>query len=218
MTSPFLTHPGGGEAPWPRTSPHGSSTRASARPADNIPTGRWPANTAPSTAWWPRPMNGPEGSWLVSSPASTAAAALPCWHGSRAWTPTPSPAASASCAARPSPRPTGSGDPAPDGLARKKKSARPEALGRAAAGCHGRGPDVRLEVDAPLAAQGAPGLGPPRGQAVPDHDRAAVAPAGLLAADQPQAPGRGYGPRPGSAVPLPGAAAAAVPDPGPAGH
>ena len=79
-------------------------------------------------------------------------------------------------------------------------------------------PRLRQEVDAPLAHQPPEGPQAPGVQGIPSDHRPADARPGLLVADLSQEQGGDPQQGPGSAVPLPGAAAEDVPGPGMAGN
>src|SRR5262249_43076431 len=187
---------------------------ASAPSAVGNLTGRSLASTGRLTGSSLARTSAAGGSSPASSPGCTATGASRCWRASRAWTATRSPEAGASWTRPTRCRRAGCGARGPAPSPWRPGARNPDGPGGVAGGLDRRGPRLRQEVDAPLAARAPEGPQTSGVQGVPYDDRSADARTGLLVADLPQEQGRDPSQGPGSAVPLPGAAAEVLPGTG----
>src|SRR5512135_489270 len=178
------------------------------------PTGWSLATTARSTGSSPVPTSAAGGSSRASSPDCTATEGSRCWRGLPAWIGTPSPSADASWTGPTASRRAGCGVREADPNGWRPAPRNPDGPGGVAGGRHRGGSLLRHEVDAPLAPHAPKGPQAPGLQGVPSDHRPALARPALLAADLPQGQGGDPPQGPGSPVPLPDAAAEAVPHAG----
>src|ERR1700737_1640237 len=169
-----------------------------------------PRITASLIVSCPRPTSSAGGSWLASSPNNMAAVAPPCWRASPVSPRTPSAVVGANYGSTTWPRRAGSVGRGPGARPWKPTTQNREGPGGVVEGRHGRRSDLRPEVDTPLPEQSPQGPEAPWPEAGTRHDRPAVAPGEVLAADQPQAVGGDPRSAARPAVPLPEAPAAAV--------
>src|SRR5262245_26805695 len=176
--------------------------------------GRWLASTRRLTGSSLVPTSAAGGSSSASSPDCTATGGSRCWRGSRAWIAIRSPAAAASWTKPMRRRRAGYGAREPGPTAWRTDPRNRDGPGGVAGRRHRRGSLLQHEVDALLAPHPPEGPQAPGVQGIPPDHRPVVARPALLVAHLSQGQGGDPPQGPGPAVPLPGAAAEAVPDAG----